>query len=63
MRKLLTEGVAWRSPEALLILMAIAMPLSFSTWQALLNNFAVDHAGFDGVKIGRLVATTVSLVS
>lgn len=54
MRKLLTEGVAWRSPEALLILMAIAMPLSFSTWQALLNNFAVDHAGFDGVKIGFL---------
>ncbi|MEK9755094.1 MAG: MFS transporter, partial [Rhodospirillaceae bacterium] len=54
MRRLLPEGVDWRSPEALLILMAIAMPLSFSTWQALLNNFAVDQADFDGVKIGFL---------
>ena len=54
MRKLLPEGFDWRSPEALLILMAIAMPLSFSTWQALLNNFAVEQAGFDGVKIGFL---------
>ncbi len=54
MRKFLPQRLDWRSPEALLILMAIAMPLSFSTWQALLNNFAVDHAGFDGVEIGFL---------
>ena len=26
----------WRRPEALLILMAIAMPLAFSVWSALL---------------------------
>ncbi len=44
----------WRSPRGLLILMAAAMPLSFSTWQALLNNFAVERAAFTGVEIGIL---------
>ena len=34
--------------------MALAMPLSFSTWQALLNNFAVEEAAFTGVEIGIL---------
>jgi len=46
--------IDWRSRETLLILMAIAMPLSFSTWQALLNNFAVEEAAFDSVRIGFL---------
>ena len=27
----------WRRPEALLILMAVALPLAFSVWSALLN--------------------------
>ena len=54
MRKFLDGRFEWRSPEALLILMAVAMPLSFSTWQALLNNFAVENAGFNGVDIGFL---------
>ena len=44
----------WRRPEVLLILLAIGMPVSFSTWQALLNNFAIEQAGFDGVQIGFL---------
>ncbi len=44
----------WRRPEVLLILMSAAMPLSFSTWQALLNNFAVERAAFTGVEIGIL---------
>jgi len=48
------KKIEWRSPEMLLILMAVAMPLSFSTWQALLNNFAVEQAGFDGIRIGFL---------
>ena len=34
--------------------MAAAMPLSFATWAALLNNFVVEEAGFDGVAIGWL---------
>lgn len=44
----------WRRPETLLFLMAIAMPLSFSTWSALLNNFVVEAANFDGSDIGLL---------
>ena len=45
---------AWRRPVALLILMAVAMPLAFSTWSALLNNFVIERAGFTGVEIGWL---------
>jgi len=41
-------------PELLLILLSIAMPLSFSTWMALLNNFAIERAAFTGVEIGIL---------
>ena len=43
-----------RTKQQLLILMAIAMPLSFATWQALLNNFAIEQIQFDSVKIGLL---------
>ncbi len=44
----------WRRPFALLVLMAIALPLSFATWSALLNNFVIEAAGFTGVEIGWL---------
>ncbi|MEV8465215.1 MFS transporter [Fluviibacterium sp. DFM31] len=44
----------WRRPTALLILMAFAMPLAFATWSALLNNFVVEVADFDGADIGWL---------
>ncbi len=37
-----------------MILMAIAMPLSFSTWMALINNFAVERVFFTGKEIGIL---------
>ncbi|MEO0487382.1 MAG: MFS transporter [Pseudomonadota bacterium] len=47
-------GAIWRRPETLLVLMAIAMPLSFSVWSALLNNFVIDVANFDGADIGWL---------
>ena len=42
------------SPEILLLLMCAAVPLSFSTWSALLNNFAVERAAFSGVEMGIL---------
>jgi hypothetical protein len=42
----------WRRPEFLLLLMAAAVPLSFATWQALINNFAYERAAFGGVEIG-----------
>ena len=44
----------WRRPEALLMLMAVASPLAFATWMALLNNFVVEQAAFDGLDIGVL---------
>ncbi|MCB1354847.1 MAG: MFS transporter [Rhodobacteraceae bacterium] len=44
----------WRSPIGLLMVMAAAMPIAFSVWSALLNNFVVSAAGFTGVEIGWL---------
>ena len=44
----------WRRPEALLFLMAAAMPVAFATWSALLNNFVIEVAQFDGSDIGWL---------
>ena len=41
-------------PEALMVLMALAMPFAFNTWMALINNFSVERAGFTGVEIGTL---------
>jgi hypothetical protein len=46
--------LGWRRPEILLYLMAGAVPLSFATWQALLNNFAIERADFTGAEIGML---------
>ncbi|MEC8292075.1 MAG: MFS transporter [Pseudomonadota bacterium] len=44
----------WRRPITLLFLMAAAMPIAFSTWSALLNNFVIEMAAFDGSDIGWL---------
>ena len=44
----------WRRPIALLFLMALAMPIAFFTWYALLNNFVKEVAEFDGADIGLL---------
>ncbi|WP_050931138.1 MFS transporter [Aestuariivita boseongensis] len=44
----------WRQPVALLFLMAAAMPIAFATWSALLNNFVIEAAQFDGSDIGWL---------
>ncbi len=44
----------WRRPEVLLLVMAGAVPLSFATWMALLNNFAVERAAFTGWEMGVL---------
>ena len=52
----MTEGGllrnGWRSREVFLVLTAVAMPISFSTWQALFNNFAHDVAGLQGDGVG-----------
>ncbi len=44
----------WQRPVTLLFLMAAAMPIAFSTWSALLNNFVIEVADFDGSDIGWL---------
>ena len=44
----------WRKPVTLLFLMAAVMPIAFSTWSALLNNFVIAVADFDGSDIGWL---------
>ena len=44
----------WRRPVTLLFMMAAAMPIAFSTWSALLNNFVIEAAKFDGADIGWL---------
>ena len=41
-------------PEFLLLITAAAVPLSFATWQALLNNFAIERAAFGGAEMGIL---------
>ena len=44
----------WRRPISLLFIMAVAMPIAFSVWSALLNNFVIKIADFDGLDIGLL---------
>lgn len=41
-------------PEILLLAMAFVMPLTFSVWNALLNNFVIEKASFTGAEIGLL---------
>ena len=43
-----------KSPEMLLMLMASAVPLSFATWSAMINNFTIEVAGFTGKEFGLL---------
>ncbi len=43
-----------QQPEWLLYVMAAAVPLSFATWRALINNFAIEQVGFGGVEMGIL---------
>ncbi|MFT6372640.1 MAG: hypothetical protein ACJAZT_001387, partial [Gammaproteobacteria bacterium] len=40
--------------ELFLYLFSAAVPLSFATWQALINNFAIEQVAFSGVEIGIL---------
>ena len=48
------KSPVWRRPLFLLFVMAATMPIAFSTWYALLNNFVVEVANFDGADIGLL---------
>jgi predicted MFS family arabinose efflux permease len=41
-------------PSSILLALAFVMPLTFSVWNALLNNFVVEQASFTGKEIGIL---------
>ncbi|GAL31078.1 permease of the major facilitator superfamily [Vibrio variabilis] len=45
---------AWRTPKNFLIIISIIVPIAFSSWMALLNNFVIEKANFDGSDIGLL---------
>ncbi|MGH1542710.1 MAG: MFS transporter [Arenicella sp.] len=49
-----SSSTGWRNPFTLLLLMAFIMPLVFSTWMALINNFSKEAAAFTGKEIGIL---------
>ena len=42
------------TPERFLWLLSFAASLAFAAWHTLLNNFAVEQAGFGGIEIGIL---------
>ena len=42
------------SPFVFLALAGIVMTMTFSGWNALLNNFAIENPAFTGAKIGTL---------
>ncbi len=44
----------WRRPVTLLFVTAMIMPVAFFSWYALLNNFVIEAAAFDGADIGLL---------
>jgi len=48
------QVAAWRSQQNFLLAAAFIMPLTFSVWQALLNNFVIERAAFTGAEIGIL---------
>ncbi|MDG3085196.1 MFS transporter [Vibrio hannami] len=44
----------WKTPQNFLLIISIIVPITFSSWMALLNNFVVERAQFDGADIGLL---------
>ena len=44
----------WLNERSMLMIMSVIMPLTFSTWHVLLNNFAIEHAAYTGADIGLL---------
>ncbi|EDP60416.1 MFS transporter [Vibrio sp. AND4] len=49
-----TPPKSWKTPQNFLLLISIIVPIAFSTWMALLNNFVIEKANFDGADIGLL---------
>ncbi|MDX2319697.1 MAG: MFS transporter [Moritella sp.] len=52
--KSLPKSLSKESPFVFLALAGIVMSMTFSAWNALLNNFAIENAAFTGAEIGTL---------
>ncbi|MDN3612318.1 MFS transporter [Vibrio ostreicida] len=50
----MNNSTDWKSPKRFLMLISIIVPIAFSSWMALLNNFVIEKANFDGADIGLL---------
>lgn len=51
---IMSSTAHWRNPKTFLILISIVVPIAFSAWSALLNNFVIEKAAFTGADIGLL---------
>ncbi len=54
MSRVSATNSGFKNPRTLLLMMSFAMPMAFSVWMALLNNFAIEVAQFTGREIGIL---------
>lgn len=50
----MNHSASWKTPQNFLLLISIVVPIAFSSWMALLNNFVIERANFDGSDIGLL---------
>lgn len=48
------QQAKWKTPHNFLLMISIIVPIAFSSWMALLNNFVIEKAQFDGADIGLL---------
>ncbi|NOI14891.1 MFS transporter [Vibrio hepatarius] len=48
------QSASWKTPQNFLLIISIVVPIAFSSWMALLNNFVIEKANFDGADIGLL---------
>ena len=48
------EATGWRTPVMFLMIIVAANGFTFSTWNVLLNNFAIERIHFTGAEIGWL---------
>ncbi|EGU40347.1 MFS transporter [Vibrio scophthalmi] len=50
----MNQSSGWKTPQNFLLIISIIVPIAFSSWMALLNNFVIEKANFDGADIGLL---------
>ncbi|MDW6005030.1 MFS transporter [Vibrio mangrovi] len=48
------QSYSWQTPTNFLLIVSVIVPIAFSSWMALLNNFAIEKAQFNGADMGIL---------